>query len=363
MSKNIIRITEGYLHNLILNILNEATDEINKGKPQTMTSKKITSHDNMVKFDKDAVLKKAMSYPTIGDLYRDKTLYQKLRYHGLLQYIKDEFAKAGKYKNTSKGGPRVNRWTPESALAYASNFLNGYELRENPQDPRMGRSCFYYLRNRDLNGKLVPTGDKTTPRLISKAFKPARMKDAENASMLMLNREDMKEREKEQRKMDSAKRAAERAEKLAKQKQETAERREQRKAFHKKQVALNKERRDAEKARAKAEKARQMKKEIERYVAENGIKSRMELYNNNYNYYWLANKLKIMDYLFGKRNQGMANRRARTAMFNKAKTPGHLERRFPELSKELRAPYSNLLKRRFPGWKLVNGEWVNTNKA
>jgi flagellar biosynthesis GTPase FlhF len=350
-----IRLTENQLYSVVRDAVMSLLDEA-----QTLTARKIQSQDNRTTFNRDEVLKQAMSYPTIEDLYHDRILFQKLRYHGLLDYVKNEFAKAGKYKGRGKRGPSANypKWTPQSALSYASNFLNGYELRENPQDPVRGRSCFHYLRNRDLEGNVVPRTDKTTPRLISLAFKEARKKDAENASMVLANREERKQREREQWEQDAPKRAAERAEKLAKQKQETAARREQRKAFHKKQVALNKERRDAEKARAKAEKARQTKKEIERYVAENGIKSRMELYNNNYRYYLLAVNLGMMEQLFGKRNQGMAHRRARTAMFNKAKTPGHLERRFPELSKELRAPYSNLLKRRFPGWKLVNGEWV-----
>jgi hypothetical protein len=357
VEENFIRLTEGELRDLlrysVMRVLSEAKDEINKGKPQTITSKKVTSQDNRTKFNKDEVLKKALSYPTLSDLYRDSVLTQKLRYHGLLDYVREEFKKAGKYKGRGKRGKtsQYPKWTVESALEYASNFINGYELREHAPDLVVGRSCFHFLNNRDLNGNVIKKGDKTTPRLITMAFKDARKKDAEKASALLVNREERKQQEQEQEKIDASNRAAERR---AKQQRETELRKQRRQS----QKEIDKGQREFDRMRQKAKSDRDKKHEIAVFVAQNGIKTRMELYNESQKYYWMAIRLGMMDYLFGKKNQGRAGRLAKTAKLNKAKTPGHLERRFPEFSKELRAPHSNLLKRRFPGWKLVDGQWV-----
>lgn len=362
MLNKILKLTENELHYILRysvgKLLREAKNEMNKGKKQTITSKKVTAPDNRTKFDKDADLKKALSYPTLNDLYHDFALTQRLRYWGLLDQVKEEFKKAGKSKGRGKRGPasKYPKWTVQSALEYASQFINGHELRENPEDPVKGRSCFHFLRNRDVEGNIVPTGDTTTPRLITLAFKEARKKDAENASILLANREERLQKEREQEKLEAPQRAAE---KKAKRQREL----ELKRQWREKEKAAQKKQRETETAKAKKDKEEALKKEIAFYVANNNIESRMELFNKNKKYYLLANKFKMMEYLFGRRITAMAHRRAKTAMLNKCKTPSHLERRFPQFKEELRAPNSNLLKRRYPGWKLVNGQWVNTNKS
>ena len=203
---------------------------------------------------------------------------------------------------------------------------------------------------------MIKKGDNTTPRLISLAFKDARKKDAEKASALLANREERKQNEREQEKIEAPKRAAERK---AKRQRESELRKQRRQA----QMKADKSQREFNRTREKERAIRDKKHEIAVFVAENGIKSRMQLYNENYKYYLLAVKFGMMDYLFVKWNSGRAGRLSKTAKLNKAKTPSHLERRFPEFSKELRAPYSSLLKRRFPGWKLVDGKWVYDENA
>lgn len=312
--KKIIRLTESNLHDIIYQTLNKLF-EANNGN---ITSKVAASvGKKRQKFDADAVLKRALSYETISDIYKDKNLSQMLRYHRMpdgrryLDYVQDYFKKNGKMRTSARGTNRIERinWTPQTALEYASNFTNGHELREEPSGK--GRSCFYYLKTRDNEGNLIKKGDTTKQPLFNMAiFSKARIADANKAGDILI---------KQQKKLEKANQLnKERREK------EALDRREERKKATRinNQERKNKEREN--KQAAKESKIKQNFEIIKKYIEDNGIRGRRELFNAKHAYYNYAYRYGFLDALFGTKlmpRGKTANKSQRKIRFSPDDTP------------------------------------------
>lgn len=180
-----INFTESYLHD----VLKESIDEILQEAGGTLTFKRVTSNQRPIKkFNPDEDVKKALSYSTPSELYRDANLVQRLRYNRMkdgrsyLDYVKEIFAKEGRYNTNKRGTNRMKKinWTPQSAIEYSSNFLNGMKLSATPE----GRSCYHYLKVNNL---------------LDKAFKKARKDDASKASDEIYKKEKELQNKREQK--------------------------------------------------------------------------------------------------------------------------------------------------------------------
>lgn len=181
----IINLTESYLHNILKESINKVLQEAGG----TLTFKRVTSNQRPIKkFNPDEDIKKALSYPTPSELYGDANLVQRLRYNHMedgrsyLDYVKEIFAKEGRYNTNKRGANRMKKinWTPQSAIEYSSNFLNGKALTNTPE----GRSCYHYLKVNNL---------------LDKAFKKARKNDASKASEEIYKKENELQNKREQK--------------------------------------------------------------------------------------------------------------------------------------------------------------------
>lgn len=180
-----INLTESYLHSVLKESINEVLQEAGG----TLTFKRVTSNQRPIKkFNHDEDVKKALSYSTPSELYRDANLVQRLRYNRMedgrsyLDYVKEIFAKEGRYNTNKRGTNRMKKinWTPQSAIEYSSNFLNGMKLSATPE----GRSCYHYLKVNNL---------------LDKAFKKARKDDASKASDEIYRKEKELQKKREQK--------------------------------------------------------------------------------------------------------------------------------------------------------------------
>ena len=325
-----IKLSENYLHKIV----NESIKKVLMEAGGTLTSKVIASQDAPRRsFNADEVLKRALSCNNLSEIYYDKNLYQMLRTHKMsdgrtyLDYVKEQFAKEGKYRTNQRGANRIPRikWTPESAVKYSSDFLNGYELTRTPK----GRSCYYFLKTRGL---------------LDKAFKKARSADAEKAGKMLADREAALQKEREQK---EAMKAQKKADAEAK----------------KKKAAIDKE---TERMLAASDKklARDNKvQEIINFVKENGFKRRIDLKKANQNYYnILSNIPGMLESLFGDRenSRNIHDMDRLNASLAKSDSPSYFKRYSPLSYKRMMD--NGTLQQHYPGWQQINGKWRKVGK-
>ncbi len=321
-----VALTENYLHKII----NESIKKVLMEAGGTLTSKVIASQDAPRRsFNADEVLKRALSYNTLEEIYGDRNLAQMLRYHKMpdgrsyLDYVKEQFAKEGKYRTNKRGANRIKKinWTPESAIEYSSSYLNGYELAKTPE----GRSCYYFLKTRNL---------------LDRAFKKARAADAENAGIMLANRESVLQKNREEKAAINA------------QKRADAEAR-------KKQRIIDKENERANKQLARDKKVQ----DIINFVKENGFKRRIDLNKANPKYYSILSNIPgMLESLFGDRENSrkIHDMDRLNASLAKSDSPSYFKRYSPLSYKRMMD--NGTLQQHYPGWQQINGIWRKVGK-
>lgn len=306
-------------------IVNESINNLLYEAGGALTSKVMASRNAPRNhFNADEVLRRALSCNTLSEIYNDKNLYQMLKSHEIedgksyLDYVKEQFAKEGKYRTNKRGTNRINKinWTPETAIEYSSNYLNGYQLALTPE----GRSCYHFLKTRGL---------------LDKAFKNARKIDAEKASEMLYNRELM----------------------LQQKMQDKAKKKEEQEALRK-QRAIDKE---AQKQQAKVDKELMKDNKVNsilKFIKDNGIERRAELKRANPNYYnVLYNIPGMLEKVFGdKENSRNINDMNRVKLaLQKSDSPSYLRRYSPLTYK--RMVDNGTINQYYPQWKQINGIW------
>lgn len=322
-----IKLSEEYLRNII----NEEINKILNEAGGTLTSKVIAGQDAPRRyFNADEVLKRALSCNSLKEIYDDKNLYQMLRYHKMsdgrsyLDYVKEQFAKEGKYMTNKRGGHygrnSMVSWTPESAIEYSSNYVNGYELTRTPE----GRSCYYYLKK---NG------------LLDRAFKKARKADAEKANKMLVNREEALQKQRQEKEAMKAKKIAD---------MEAA----------KKQKEIDKEHFRLDKIANRELERNNKIQQIIQYVKDNGLRRRAELKKANPNYYNILQNIPgMLEKIFGNReNSSRINDMNRlNAALSASDSPSYFRRYSPLAYKRMMD--NGTLQQYYPGWEQVNGIW------